>query len=339
MDFKIVEFKKFDMASWNDLLTELEGPLHNCSWNDLNYYSSYKKIENISVAVFHENKLIALFPFAKNLNSKKITFSFGNNLNFSPVFSPKIKNNLRRRVYQHVFGMIKKKYLIKKLEMYFQVSPVFFENNKVKISSKNQFELLAYSKNFNVHNTLILDLKEEENHLILNMSKYHRKNINKTSKIKNIKFEALNKKKSKKSIVEKFTEFKKYHRISAGRVTRPKKTWDIMLKKIYENEADLFYLNFDKKRISYLYCARYKDFAWGWTQVNLKKYEYLSPRHFLEWNVMKYYKKNKLNFYEIGERYYAQNNFIPSDKEISISEFKEKFGSNKYPKPIFKVEL
>ena len=54
---------------------------------------------------------------------------------------------------------------------------------------------------------------------------------------------------------------------------------------------------------------------------------------------MKYYKKNKLNFYEIGERYYAQNNFIPSDKEISISEFKEKFGSNKYPKPIFKVEL
>ena len=57
--------------------------------------------------------------------------------------------------------------------------------------------------------------------------------------------------------------------------------------------------------------------------INLKKYEYLSPRHFLEWNVMKYYKKNKLNFYEIGERYYAQNNFIPSDKEISISEFKE----------------
>ena len=112
-----------------------------------------------------------------------------------------------------------------------------------------------------------------------------------------------------------------------------------MLKKIYENEADLFCLNFDKKRISYLYCARYQDFAWGWSQVNLKKYEYLSPRHFLEWNVMKYYKKNKLNFYEIGERYYAQNNFIPSDKEISISEFKEKFGSNKYPKPIFKVEL
>ena len=92
--------------------------------------------------------------------------------------------------------MIKKKYLIKKLEMCFQVSPVFFENNKVKISSKNQFELLAYSQNFNVHNTLILDLTEEEDQLILDMSKYHRKNINKTSKIKNLKFEVLNKKKA-----------------------------------------------------------------------------------------------------------------------------------------------
>ena len=195
MDFKIKEFKSFTMSSWDNLLNELEGPLHNCNWNNLNYYSSYNKIENISFAIFHENKLIALFPFAKNLNLKKISFSFGNNLNFSPVFSSKIKNNLRKRVYEYVFEMIKKKYLLKKLEIYFQVSPVYFENNKVKISSKNQFELLAYSKKFNVHNTLILDLSENENQLMLNMSKYHRKNINKTSKIKNLKFEVLNKKK------------------------------------------------------------------------------------------------------------------------------------------------
>ena len=74
-------------------------------------------------------------------------------------------------------------------------------------------------------------------------------------------------------------------------------------------------------------------------EVNLKNYEHISPRHFLEWNAMKYYKYNMLNFYEIGERYYDQNDFKPTNKEISISEFKEKFGSNKYPKPILKVQL
>ena len=83
--------------------------------------------------------------------------------------------------------------------------------------------------------------------------------------------------------------------IAAGKVTRPKKTWEVMLKKIYDNESDLFYLSLDNKIISYLYCAKLYDFAWGWSQVNLKKYENISPRHFLEWSVMKYYKDNKIN--------------------------------------------
>ena len=112
-----------------------------------------------------------------------------------------------------------------------------------------------------------------------------------------------------------------------------------MLKKIYDNEADLFYLSLDNKNISYLYCSRLLDFAWGWSQVNLKEYENISPRHSLEWNAMKYYKNNKFYFYEIGERFYPQEKFKPTEKEISISEFKEKYGSDKYPKAIFRVEV
>ena len=103
MDFKIKQIKNFTMSSWNNLLSELEGPLQNCLWNNLDYYSSYNKIENISFVVFHENKLIALFPIAKNLNSKKISFSFGNNLIFSPVFSPKVKQGLRKKIYIFFF--------------------------------------------------------------------------------------------------------------------------------------------------------------------------------------------------------------------------------------------
>ena len=112
--------------------------------------------------------------------------------------------------------------------------------------------LLAIYSN-QTHNNLILDLKKKEDQLFLNMSKYHRKNIKKTSNIKNLQFKILNYKNTKNKIQEKFDEFRKYHRISAGRVTRPKETWEIMLKKIYDNEADLFYLTLDDKTISYLY--------------------------------------------------------------------------------------
>ena len=208
-----------------------------------------------------------------------------------------------------------------------------------QICPKNQFEPLSYSKNFEVHNTLILDLYKEENQLLSNMSKYHLRNIRRTSKIKDLKFNILNSKKSKDIIKDKFDQFKKYHLIAAGKVTRPKKTWEVMLKKIYDDESDLFYLSLDNKNISYLYCSRLYDFAWGWSQVNLKKYENISPRHFLEWNVMKYYKSNKFHFYEIGEIFYPQGKFKPTTKDISISDFKEKFGADKYPKATFTVEV
>lgn len=339
IDFKTKKFKEFSMTEWNDIVYKLEGPMQNCNWNNLNYYSAYNKIENISFVLFHENKLIALIPLAKNSKTKKIKFSFGNNLIFSPIFSPSVKPNLRKKVYNFLFETIKKIYKLKKLKINFQVSPVFFENSKVKICSKNQFELLEYSKSFNVHNTLILDLSYSEDKLLLNMSKYHRKNINKTSKIKNLKFKIINYETAKNTIKAKFKEFKKFHLLSAGKSTRPNKTWEIMLKKIYDNEANLFYLDLDGKSVSFLYCAKFFDFAWGWSQVNLRKYENISPRHFLEWQAMKYYKDNHFHFYEIGERFYPQEKFKPTIKELSISEFKEKYGSDRYPKAFFRVEV
>lgn len=338
MDLKIKKINEYDLNSWNNLISKLEGPLHNCTWNNLEYYSSYNGIKNTTFAIFYENKLIAVFPFAKN-STQKNKFSFGNNSVFAPLFKPNITSSFKKRLYKQVFQMIKKKFRLKKLQMNIEVSPIYFENNKSHILSKNQFYLLEFSKKYIVHNLLVVDLKKEENQLLKNMSKYHRKNINKTSKIKDLRFKVLNHKNSTNEIEKKFYELKKYHRISAGRVTRPLKTWKIMLKKIYDNEADLFFLNLNDKTISFLYCSRWLDFAWGWTQVNLKTYEYLSPRHFLEWNAMKYYKKNDFHFYELGERYSKQDKFNPSKKELSISEFKEKFGSDKYPKSYFHLEV
>ena len=339
MDFKIKKFTDFSMFEWNNLLNELEGPIYNCNWNNLNYYSAYDKVKNVSFAIFYEKKLIALIPVAKNSNNKKLTFSFGNNLIFSFLFKPNITQSLRKRIYHFVFDFLKQKAKQKKLKQNIQVGPIFFINNKSYAYSKNQFELLEYCKNYIVHNTLIVDLNKDENILISEMSKYHLRNIKRTSRIENLKFNILNNSSSSVIVKKKFSEFQKYHLISAGKLTRPKKTWKIMLQKIFDNEAELFFLSLENKSISYLYCSKWKDFAWGWSQVNLKKYEKISPRHYLEWNAIKYYKSINCRFYEIGERYNLQKNFKPTSKELSISNFKEKYGSDKYPKTIFHVEV
>ena len=72
---------------------------------------------------------------------------------------------------------------------------------------------------------------------------------------------------------------------------------------------------------------------------NLDYEKLLMPRHLLEWKTLLYYKKNIVHFYEIGERYFSQKNFKPSKKLLNISNFKEKYGANKYPKVIFELKI
>jgi len=53
-----------------------------------------------------------------------------------------------------------------------------------------------------------------------------------------------------------------------------------------------------------------------------------------------YYKINNFIFYEIGERYFApQLLYVPTQKELSISIFKERYGAQPFPKYLWKSYL
>ena len=63
------------------------------------------------------------------------------------------------------------------------------------------------------------------------------------------------------------------------------------------------------------------------------------PRHLLEWQTILHYKNKLFKFYEIGERLYFKKGKKITRKETSISEFKEKYGSENYPKAYFKIKI
>lgn len=341
MRFAIENFKDIKKNKWNELVEKFNGSSHLLTWQNINYQSAFKDIENISFIVNDHNKTVALVALAINKSNVEKTFSFGNNLTPQPIFSNDVNFSLRKKIYEFIFSFIKqlaKKNKIKQINFFSH--PLHFYNNKASLESKNQFEFIMFSSDYLVHNTLINKLSSLSNiQLFSQLSKYHKKNINKIKK-KKLSFKAINFKTKKNEIEHHFNNLKKYHFKSAKRKTRPEKTWDIMCKQIVNNEADLFCLIYGSIPISYIYCGRYKNFAWGWSQVNLEKYEKeFMPRHLLEWEVMMYYKKKKLDFYEIGERYFNQKKFKPTEKEIKISEFKEKYGANLYPKPEFKIQI
>lgn len=195
----------------------------------------------------------------------------------------------------------------------------------------DSFELQNYGFIPSVTNTNIIDLKNNENDLLANMSKSQRKIIKKSNELglSNKAYQA-----SDVDINNIFAEFQHAHFLSAGKITRPQSTWDIMLDRIKKQEATLFVTSVNSKNISFLYCGEYLDYAFGWSQVNLREFEKeFSPRQSLEWHAITHYKCRNFQFYEIGETYGTPTFYLnPTDKEKSIGHFKEKFGASWYPK-------
>lgn len=201
----------------------------------------------------------------------------------------------------------------------------------------NFFEHYQFSKIHNIGNTLILNLQENEIDIFDNMSKYHKKNIKKIG-AKTLNFvNSLDIDEFK--IQQLFDNFKKQHFLTAKKITRPKKTWDLMLECLKNKNSCLTVAKLGEKNISFLYVGFNEYFAFGWSQVNDKTYEkeYM-PRHFLEWETIKYLKNKGFKYYDIGESYAWHQKDI-SDKQYSISDFKKKFGAKLLPKFVYKLKI
>jgi len=139
----------------------------------------------------------------------------------------------------------------------------------------------------------------------------------------------------RKKIVETLYEFQGVHLEAAGRKTRPQATWDAMKDALIAGMASLFVEYTESNQpISYLFCGEFRKSAFGWSQANVPEYgKKISPRHLLEWKAIQYYKQNGFSFYEIGEVFYSRQLFSsPTEKEKSISVFKERYGGDLFPK-------
>ena len=121
---------------------------------------------------------------------------------------------------------------------------------------------MSFNPEINIVNTLIMELNKSEDIILSNLSKYHKKNIQKGIK-NNLRFNVYDSNTDRILLKKIFLEFKNLHFKSAGRLTRPKLTWDVMYNLILDNHADLFSISLLNKNISFLYCGKYQDYSWG----------------------------------------------------------------------------
>ena len=330
-----VEFGKITNEEWDACVSKIPEStyFHSSAW--IKYLNAINGQENSkSFILMESNEPVAICPlaiFKTGMGGQEY-----NEATFKHVpiplpaivqLPPMQRKRTAIKVYRALFDALKPSN-VKRIEFYRH--PISLDYLKGNTDMANIAEAQSFSYLYYIQNTIIADLKKTESTLSSELSKYQRKHVRKSEE-QGLKVSAYAGNGS--GVDEVFARFRGAHLKSAGRLTRPAESWDIMLNLMKEGKATLFTSSIGGKEISYLYCGQFGKFAWGWSQVNLDEYEKeYSPRHQLEWEAMMHFKKMGLTCYEIGYKYDSpQINYVPTQKDLTISDLKERFGGKLYP--------
>lgn len=332
---KVVRFKEMSNSEWDAYLGKIrESTYLHASWY-INYLNAINGKENCqSFILFDGNDPIAICPLSifkvENFGEEYVEATFKGFPSIYPAVV-RLTATQRRRTIRKVFAQIDailKTYAVKRIEFYKHPMNLDVINGDFEIF--NTAEAVSYGYFCDIKNSVIIDLKREEERLMHEMSQYQRKRIKKS---KNQGLVIREYKGEDKDADNIFDDFRLSHVKSAGRLTRPIESWDIMKSLLKENKASLFTASIENgKNISYLYCGEFDRLSFGWSQVNIDEYEtQYSPRHLLEWEAMMSYKKRGFLYYELGVKQDSpQFNYIPTEKEKSITQVKERYGGELY---------
>jgi hypothetical protein len=334
-----VRFSEVDRNRWNDLVCKVPESTFFHSWDWLNFTECLPHIKDHSsfLALQNEDAPLAICPLALTEGEQ----SEGPEMSLAgiPLAAPALANvkpSVRRQLMDAVFSAYDS---YRASHGAVRIKMASFPLRLDYITRKwaghqNTFEFQKYNFLYMVINTLVVDLSLPKDELFQNISKYHRRHI-KRSKDAGLEVLVINDRTAaNEEIHSQMMKFRDVHITAAGRSTQPMEAWESMVGGCLSGNATLFASCLNGNPISYLYCGEFSNSAIGWSQANLPEFEReYSPRHSLEWSAVQYYKRRGFQFYEFGERFFEPQLFhVPSDKEMSISEFKERYGGFMLPK-------
>lgn len=341
-----IEFKNVDninKTEWDKYLNEIGGFSLYHTYDQVNFYvKTNENIKNISFFCFLDQKPIALAPLGLTKSNKFNTLSF----NQYPCHVPLINKNLiprtKRKIEDTIYKKINTIIENEKIDYADFLYHPIVKNEKIQLNYENSFSILKYfDVKINSINSSYINLDNNEITLENRLQKSLRKEI-KNKIYQKLKIEIIDKNSSFDEI-NKFVEIaKKIHFENAKKETRSLNSWEFIKRGIQNGSSSLFLIKENSKYIAYLWCTELSNlFASGASQASVKNEFYYnnSVRFYLEWFVIKFYQKKKFKFYEVGQHYYFNQNWMKiSDKQKRIGISKLKFGGTIYPRHYFRYE-
>ena len=302
------------------------------------YMSSFvDELIDLSVILYQNNRTIGLWPVS--LCKKNNVYEFVTNQ--GPVMPPVFVKNVSERIIKkydslcldamHKFyESAKSKY---KFKSTWQSSVSFLSNEILPQNILWEEKCMLIGAVPHVVHDLYVDLSWPLEKIHANMRKSYRSLIHEGERLWQVEVH---------DIVDEniFEEFRKLHIDVAGRVTRPKKTWDLQLDAI-KNGADFLVTIRDdgqKLRGGGLFETSSTEGCYAVGAYDRTLFD-KPVSHVVQWTAIKHLKALGMKYHYIGQRFYIGDESKPSEKELQIAYFKEGFATNVALRVLLKINL
>ncbi|MCK4782692.1 MAG: hypothetical protein KAV87_03000 [Desulfobacteraceae bacterium] len=319
---------KFISAEDNDfksLWTRFLEEADNASWQYLSRWMDYQRIytgsrliRDLSFVAVDGEGPAAICPLFLELSDSKKQLSIAGGFQPVPMIYPRHHNKQRQKILAACFIEIDR--LAREngaQKALFMVDPLAERYNHNILL---QFGFLEASGC-----TAIIDLSKDLKFLWSRLRKSYKSLINSGKKTYDIII--MDSLCPDYSIHEAYREL---HHKTAGRVTRPKATFDIMYKMVKEDNALLIGLKHGNAFVGFSYFLHTNGRAFYGSASDDPDFDVHVPmEHTVLWSAVKYYKERNFSLLEIGFQQFGSQLFeIPGPKEMNISFFKRGFGGD-----------
>lgn len=125
-------------------------------------------------------------------------------------------------------------------------------------------------------------------------------------------------------------EYRRLHHKCAGRVTRPKETFDFQFEALKQGNAVLFGLKYRNKNIAYSYFEHNVNKALWASAADDPDYDKLPLYHILAYLAVQYFREKGVDYIGTGQPSSPSNqmDYYPDEKQLNISHFKTGFVGN-----------
>ena len=285
--------------------------------------------EDVSIIILQDTKPIALWPLTISILNTNIKLTSFSELLVPPFFIKESSNNTIKKINKKCLDFI---YQLSQQVNLKSIECVISSYDNIYIQNW-QMQLMRLGGICNVLHELSVDLNLELNEIKSNLRNSYKSLINSGEKLWKI------------NILDKpdrfvWNEFKQLHLYVSGKRTRSDKTWELQFESLTNKTSILIYLQDSMNKMIggglFEFSKDEAIYSVGAYDRNL----FDKPLgHIVQFRAIQEFKKRNLKWYKIGIRHYINDFNLPSNKEISIGEFKEGFATHILSRYYIKLNL